>query len=155
MVCLHKTDSRITISMVQNSFLRSQHLLIQPRNYKKCYRNLKFHNRINKSSSRVPTLNQMNPAHFVPPVPLRPVLILSSHKHVSLPTCLLLSGVHHQKHICIYIFSYVRRTTCSAHPIWLDCVTLKWTVRQTDRQTRSKIWALACFCKKRKHEMII
>jgi hypothetical protein len=54
--------------------------------------NPNVHYRVHKSPPLVPTLSQINPVHTTHPLSLRPVLIVSTHLPLGLPSGLLPSG---------------------------------------------------------------
>ena len=83
--------------------------------------NPKVHFRIHKRPPHVPILSQLDPFHAPTPTSWRPIVILSSHLRLGLPSGLLLSGFS-TKTLYTPLLSPVR-ATYTAHLILLDLIT--------------------------------
>ena len=83
--------------------------------------NPKVNYRIHKCPPPVPILSQLDPVHIPHPTSWRPILILSSHLHLGLPSVLFRSGFP-TKTLYTNLLSPIR-ATCPAHLILLDFIT--------------------------------
>ena len=84
-------------------------------------RDPKVHYHIHKCPPPVPILSQLDPVHTPHPTSWRPILILSFHLSLGLPSGLFLSGFP-IKTLYTPLLSFIL-ATCPAHLILLDFIT--------------------------------
>jgi hypothetical protein len=89
--------------------------------------NLNIHYHVHKSLLLVHILSQINLVHTIPshPIPLRSILILSSHLHLGLPSGLF-SFDFPTKSLCAFFFAPYMLHAQPSHLPWLDRSNYTW-----------------------------